>query len=59
VGKGIAAKASATSTKAFVGSHGHHPLAQKFAGEVSDKLTDAAVDAVFAKKKKKDKRGTE
>jgi hypothetical protein len=59
LGKGIAAKASAMGTKALVGSHGHHPVAQKFAGKVAEKFTDAAVDAALAKKEKKGKRDTD
>jgi hypothetical protein len=56
--KGIAAKASATGTKALVGFHGHHRVAQKIAGEVAEKLADAAVDAAFPKKDKKRNRDT-
>jgi hypothetical protein len=59
VGKGIAAKASAMGTKALVGSHGHHPVAQKIASEVAEKLADTAVDAALARKKKKGDRDIE
>jgi len=55
VAKGLTAKASAASAKALVGSHGHHGLAQKLAGEVAEKLSDKAVDAALAKKEKKQK----
>jgi hypothetical protein len=51
VAKGLAAKSSAAGAKALLGSHGHHKLAQKLAGEVANKLTDEVVDAAFAKKK--------
>jgi len=53
VAKGLAAKSSAAGAKALLGSHGHHKLAQKLAGEVANKLTDEVVDAAFAKKKER------
>jgi hypothetical protein len=54
VAKGLAAKSSAAGAKALLGSHGHHKLAQKLAGEVADKLTDEVVDALENKKKRRD-----
>ena len=53
--KGLAAKVSPAGAKALVGSHGHSGLAQRVAGAAAEKLTDSAVDAVFAKMERKDK----
>src|SRR5262249_25960686 len=53
--KGLAARVWAAGAKPLVGSQGHRGLAQGVAGAAAEKLTDSAVDAVFAKMERKDK----
>jgi len=51
--KGLAAKASAASTKAMVGHRGHHVLVQQVVGKLTEKASDTAIDYVVSRNDKK------